>query len=84
MGEIDFETEARAWVNWYRSHSVPPLPEHLAIEYERIDARARAEGEADGYRRGDTWVPESTGLRRLPRSTWRKRLRSTRCHAGSR
>ena len=52
MGEIDFEAEARAWVNWYRSHSVPPLPEHLAIEYERIDARARAEGEADGFRRG--------------------------------
>ena len=52
MGEFDFEAEARAWVNWYRSHSVPPLPEHLAIEYERIDARARAEGEADGYRRG--------------------------------
>ena len=43
MGEIDFEAEARAWVNWYRSHSVPPLPEHLAIEYERIDARARDE-----------------------------------------
>ncbi len=45
MGEIDFETEARAL------HEGADV-EELADALRENDARARAEGQADGYRRG--------------------------------
>ncbi len=62
MGEIDFEAEARARRElvdllrvvsgrWYRDGEMSKMLRDAADRIEN-DARARAEGKADGYRRG--------------------------------
>ena len=50
--DIDFEAEARAWLQARDSDYRVSDVTSLAAKFREVDARARAEGQADGYRLG--------------------------------